>query len=47
MKTAGSGPGFSLDLLGMGDSPRAGTSAGGQSFNGGTHEGGHGPYGRT
>ena len=25
--------------------PYGGASAGGQSINGGTHEGGHGPYG--
>ena len=35
-----SSPGFSLGRLHMG-----GTSAGGQSINGGTHEGGHRPYG--
>ena len=33
-------PGFSLGCLHMG-----GTSAGGQSINGGPHEGGHRPYG--
>ena len=38
-------PGFSLGRLHMGDlSPPYG-SAGGQSINGGTHEGGHGRYG--
>ena len=39
--------GFYLGHLHMGDlSPHmGGTSAGGQSVNGGTHEGGHRPYG--
>ena len=42
--------GFSLGRLHMGGggkdlSPIWGTSAGGQSINGGTHEGGHRPYG--
>ena len=41
--------GFSLDVLDMGGfvplPHMGGTSAGGQSINGGTHEGGHRPYG--
>ena len=39
-------PGFSLGRLHMGGFVPP-TSAGGQSVNGGTHEGGHRPYGGT
>ena len=41
--------GFPLAVYTWGDlSPHmGGTSAGGQSVNGGTHEGGHRPYGGT
>ena len=37
--------GFSLGRLQMGDLSPLMTSAGGQSVNGGTHEGEHRPYG--